>query len=578
MVLFATLRRAYRFCSYLSIQPHTYSTGMNLSKIIECVPNFSEGRDQAVINSIAQSIRDIHGCTLLHVDSGADTNRTVFTFVGSPNSVVEAALAASKVARTLIDMRKHSGEHPRLGALDVCPFIPVKNASMEDCVSCSKIFGRQLSEQLEVPVYLYEQSQEREYRKQLADVRRGEYEGLPQRLHSEGWEPDFGPNTFVPEWGATVCGARKYLIAYNVNLLGTKEQAHRIALNIREAGRGPNERGLFKQVRAIGWWLEDRNISQVSINLGDWEVTNFHTVFEECKRQARSLKLSVIGSELVGLVPLSALLEAAEFYIQQDDLFIMEERQKVQLVADRVGLNALSMFEPDKRIIEYMLPLPPTPLLSMSVREFVESVGARSPVPGGGCVAALMSSLGAALGLMYCQLSYGQRKYSDIDPLMRSSLPVLGAACRELLLMVQEDSDAFDSILRASRMERGSAESNQLREEALQAATRRAIESPLQVIRIASRCWESMVQVARVGNPNALSDLQVGARALETGIWGAWRNVEANLPALKDKQLCAEASELSARSYKEGQEACAQILEIIASRLAETAARDTSSK
>ena len=576
MVLLAILRCTFRLCNYLSIQPH--STGMDKCKIIECVPNFSEGRDKAVINSIAKSIQGIPGCTLLHTDPGVNTNRTVFTFVGSPTSVVEAALAASKVARTLIDMRKHSGAHPRLGALDVCPFVPVKNASMEDCVSCSKAFGQRLSQELGVPVYLYECSQEREHRRHLADIRRGEYEGLPQKLEAEGWEPDFGPGAFVPEWGATVCGARKYLIAYNVNLLGTKEQAHRIALNIREAGRGPSERGLFKQVRAIGWWLEDRNISQVSINLGDWEVTNFHTVFEECKRQAKSLKLSVLGSELVGLVPVSALLEAAKFYIQQDDLFIMEERQKVQLVADRVGLNALSTFEPNSRIIEYMLPLPPAPLLSISVQEFVESVGARSPAPGGGCVAALVSSLGAALGLMYCQLSYGQRKYSDVDTLMRASLPVLSAAYQQLLRMVQEDSDAFDSVLAAGRMERGTPEAGTQREEALQAATRRAIESPLQVIRIASSCWKSMVQVARLGNPNALSDLQVGARALEMGIWGACRNVEANLPALKDKQMCAEAREIYVRSYREGQEACEQILEIITNRLEELAARDTSSK
>ena len=576
MVLLTIFRGAYRLSNYRTI--HSIGiTGMFQSKIIECVPNFSEGRDQAVIDSIAKSIQDIHGCTLLHVDPGADTNRTVFTFVGSPNSVVEAALAASKVARTKIDMRKHSGEHPRLGALDVCPFIPVKNVSMEDCVSCSEIFGLRLSQELGVPVYLYEHSQPLEHRKQLADIRRGEYEGLSSKLQQEKWEPDFGPAAFVPEWGATVCGARKYLIAYNVNLLGTKEQAHRIALNIREAGRGPGDKGLFQKVRAIGWWLEDRNIAQISVNLGDWEVTNFHTVFEECKKQAKSLKLSVVGSELIGLVPLSALLAAAEFYIQQDDLFIMDERQKVQLVADRVGLNSLSMFEPNKRVIEYMLPVPPAPLLSMSVEAFVESVGARSPVPGGGCVAALMSSLGAALGFMYCQLSYGQRKYSEIDPIMRASLPVLGAASRQLSRLVQEDCDAFESILTAGRMERGSAEAAALREEALQAATRRAIESPLQVIRIASGCWEAMVQVARVGNPNALSDLQVGARALESGVWGACRNVEANLPALKDKLVCAEALELSVRSYKEGQEACELIQEIIASRLAETAAKETSS-
>ncbi|KAI6650627.1 hypothetical protein LOD99_7677 [Oopsacas minuta] len=537
------------------------------SKIIECVPNFSEGRDTAVIEEISKSIQAILGCTLLHVDAGVDTNRTVYTFVGSPDSVIEAALAASKVARTRIDMKKHSGEHPRLGALDVCPFIPVKNVSMEECVNYSKTFGSRLSAELNIPIYLYEQSQQLEYRRQLADIRKGEYEGLADKLIKPEWKPDYGSTIFVPEWGATVCGARKYLIAYNVNLLGTKEQAHRIALNIRETGRGPNERGLFDKVRAIGWWLEDRNIAQISINLGDWEVTNFHTVFEECKKQARALKLTVMGSELIGLVPLNALLQAAEFYIQQDDLFIMDEGQKVQLVADRVGLNSLSMFDPSKRIIEYMLTQPPTPLLSMSVREFIQSVGGRTPLPGGGCVAALTSSLGAALGFMYCQLSYGQRKYSDIDHIMRANLPVLNKAHQQLMLLVQEDSNAYESILEASRMKKGTPDENDKRNEAIQLATKRAINSPLQVIKIASSCWESLIQVAEVGNANALSDLQVGAKSLEIGIWGACRNVEANLPDLEDKQMCKEVEQLSARLYTEAQTAFDKIQQIIAGRL-----------
>ena len=542
-------------------------TQMIHSKVIECVPNFSEGRDHQVIEAITKSIQSIPGCTLLHVDPGVDTNRTVYTFVGSPTSVIEAALAASKVARANIDMRKQSGEHPRIGALDVCPFIPVKNVTMEECVKYSKEFGLRLSTELEVPVYLYEQSQQREYRRELADIRKGEYEGLADKLVKPGWKPDFGPVSFVPEWGATVCGARKYLIAYNVNLLATKEQAHRIALNIRESGRSPNERGLFDKVRAIGWWLEDKKLAQISINLGDWEVTNFHTVFEECKRQARALKLSVMGSELIGLVPLSALLEAAEFYIRQDDLFIMDEGQKVQLVVDRVGLNSLSMFEPSKRIIEYMLIQPPAPLLAMSVREFIDAVRDRTPLPGGGCVAALTSSLGAALGFMYCQLSYGQRKYSDIDPIMRASLPVLNTACQQLMLLVQEDNDAYESILEASRTKRGTAGEQQLRAEAMQVATRRAIESPLQVMKVGSSCLESLIQVAAVGNPNALSDLQVGAKSLEIGIWGACRNVETNLSMLEDKDMCREVEQLSARLYKEAQTDCEKIQQIIEGRL-----------
>ena len=544
-----------------------YASVRTMSKIIECVPNFSEGRNKAVIEAIGKSIEATPGCTLLNVEPGASTNRTVYTFLGAPDSVVEGALAASRVARRDIDMREQSGEHPRIGALDVCPFIPVRNATFEDCISCSKIFGQRLSEELGVPVYLYELSQELAYRKKLEDIRKGEYEQLPSKLGKEKWKPDFGSVEFVPEWGATVAGARKFLIAYNVNLLGTKEQAHRIALNIRESGRGPGEEGLFKEVRAIGWKLEEADLAQVSVNLGDWQVTNLHTVFEECKRQAAAMKLSVAGSELIGLIPLSAVLNAADFYIQQDDLFILEEEHKVRLVVDRVGLHSISPFEPNKRILEYMLTHEPAPLLSMSLREFIQSVGARSPLPGGGCVAALVSSLGAALGSMYGLLSYGQRKYEQLDPLMRECIPVLRTAYEQLMALVQEDSDAFESILKASRMKKDTQEESAKRGEAMQVATKRAIDCPLQVMKVASRCWEPMLKIAAVGNAQALSDLQVGAKALEFGLWGASRNVEANLPALKDEQFSLEAKQLSARLSKEGQEYSERIIKIVADRL-----------
>jgi glutamate formiminotransferase len=298
---------------------------MKGKKIVECVPNFSEGRNENVIEEIAEAIRQTPGCVLLDVDPGKSTNRTVYTFVGEPSAVVQGALNAARVARKLIDMRHHKGEHPRIGALDVCPFVPVANVTMDECVECAKEFARRASEELGIPVYLYEFAQPLEYRKKLSQIREGEYEGLAEKIKKPEWKPDYGPAEFIPEWGATVAGARNFLIAYNVNILGTKEQAHRIALNIREAGRGPNEPGLFKEVRAIGWWVEEYNMAQVSINLTNFKVTPPHIVFEEIKRQAAKLKVGVVGSELVGLIPLEAILMAAEYYIERENLFILDE-------------------------------------------------------------------------------------------------------------------------------------------------------------------------------------------------------------------------------------------------------------
>src|SRR5687767_7402500 len=284
------------------------SPSMPVSRIVECVPNFSEGRDRAVIDAIAGAIRATPGCTLLDVDPGQSTNRTVYTFVGEPEAVVEAALAAARQAHALIDMRRHHGEHPRMGALDVCPFVPVSGVTMEDCVACAREFGRRAAAELGIPVYLYEAAATEPHRTSLKQIRAGEYEGLPLKLLKPEWKPDFGPAELVPSWGATATGARFFLIAYNVNVLGTKEQAHRIALDVREQGRGPREPGTLPRVKAIGWWVEEYGMAQVSMNLDDYTVTPPHVAFAECARRARELKVAVAGSEIVGLVPLKAIL------------------------------------------------------------------------------------------------------------------------------------------------------------------------------------------------------------------------------------------------------------------------------
>ncbi|KAF6385058.1 hypothetical protein mRhiFer1_008882 [Rhinolophus ferrumequinum] len=303
-----------------------------MSRLVECVPNFSEGNNQEVIEAISQAVVRTPGCVLLDVDAGPSTNRTVYTFVGRPEDVVDGALNAARAAFRLIDMRRHKGEHPRMGALDVCPFIPVRGVSMDECVLCAQAFGQRLAEELGVPVYLYGEAAQMASRRTLPAIRAGEYEALPEKLKQAEWAPDFGPSSFVPSWGATATGARKFLIAFNINLLSTKEQAHRIALNLREQGRGADQPGRLKKVQGIGWYLDEKNLAQVSTNLLDFEVTALHTVYEETCREAKELNLPVVGSQLVGLVPLQAILDAANFYCEKENLFVLEEEQRIRLI------------------------------------------------------------------------------------------------------------------------------------------------------------------------------------------------------------------------------------------------------
>jgi glutamate formiminotransferase/formiminotetrahydrofolate cyclodeaminase len=536
-------------------------------KIVECVPNFSEGRDEKIINAIADAIKSTPRCTLLDVDPGKSTNRTVYTFVGDPKSIVEAALNAARVARKLIDMRKHKGEHPRIGALDVCPFVPVANVTMEECVECAKEFGRRLAEELGVPVYLYEYAQPLEYRKKLPQIREGEYEGLPEKIKKEEWKPDFGPAEFVPEWGATVTGARFFLIAYNVNILGTKEQAHRIALNIREAGRGPNQPGLFKEVKAIGWWVDEYNLAQVSINLTNYKVTPPHIVYEEIKRQAQELKVGVVGSELVGLIPLEAVLMAADYYIEKEDLFVLDEDQKIKLVIERMGLNSISKFDPKKKIIEYMLEEEPTePLANSSVRDFIIQISARTPAPGGGSASAAIAAIGAALGCMVAQLTYGVRKFEHLTMKLREVIPPLYYKTRELISMIDADANAFNTYMEALRLPKNTPEEEAYRKNQMQEGLKKAIQVPLSTMKLADECWEPLKEVARFGNIASKSDIEVGAKALETGIWGAYRNVLINLPTIEDKEFTNTVKQEAEQIAEKAKENLEEILKIIEER------------
>jgi len=535
-----------------------------MKKIVECVPNISEGRDESIINACAEAVRKVSGVTLLDIDPGKSTNRTVFTFVGDPESIVEAAFQFSKTAYELIDMSKHSGEHPRMGAVDVVPFVPVANVTTEECVECSKRYGKRVGEELGVPVYLYEEASENPDRKMLRQIRSGEYEGIKNKIYKPEWKPDFGPQEFIAKSGATVTGSRFFLIAYNVNILGTKEQAHKIALNIREQGRNEKESGRLKAVKGIGWYVDEYNMAQVSINLDNYKITPPHIAFEECTKDAKAMNLAVCGSELVGLIPLEAMLMAADYYIEKENLFILDERQKIRLAIDRLGLSSISEFDPDKRIIEYMIEEESNePLASLTVRDFVELVGARTSAPGGGSVSALIASLGAALGAMVGWMSYGNKKFEHLDSTMRKLIMPLHNKMKELIPLIDADSNAFTDYMSAMKMPKKTKEEQRLRKEKIQEGMKKAINVPLSVMRISDSCWEWMIQMASHGNIASKSDLEVGAKSLETGIWGAFKNVEINLPTIENKkyknEILDEANMILENASKNFKKVCATL-------------------
>jgi glutamate formiminotransferase / formiminotetrahydrofolate cyclodeaminase len=538
-----------------------------MKKIVECVPNFSEGRNPETIEAIAKAIRETPDCRLLDVDPGASTNRTVYTFVGSPEAVVEGALAAARVARERIDMRSHKGEHPRFGAMDVCPFIPVVGVTMEECVAIARTFGRRAAEELRVPFFLYEEAAGHDYRRKLPDVRAGEYEGLAARLDDPRWTPDFGPAEFVPSWGATATGARKFLIAYNVNILGTSNQAHRIALNLREGGRGEDEPGRLKDVKGMGWYVDEYNLAQVTVNLNDYTVTPIHVLYEEVKKDAAELNVGVAGSEIVGVVPLEAILMAAEYYIEKENLFILDEDQKVRLAVERLGLNSVAPFHPQEKIVEYIVAEPPDePLANLPVRGFIEEVASRSSAPGGGSVSALLAALGTGLGSMVGKLTFGVRKFEDLDAKMREIIPPLHTLSKELIPMIDADTNAFTEYMEGLRMPRDTEKQRAARSTKMQAGLKTAIRVPLKTMQFGDEAWEAMCEVARYGNPASKSDVQVGARALETGIWGAYQNVLINMGGIRDeafkKEILAEAEGMMDRA----KEKCAEVLTILDER------------
>jgi glutamate formiminotransferase/formiminotetrahydrofolate cyclodeaminase len=507
-----------------------------MRQLIECVPNFSEGRDLGLIRQITDEIERVEGVSLLHVDPGKSTNRTVVTLAGAPDRVTEAAFRAIKLAGQLIDMRRHTGEHPRMGATDVCPLIPIAGISMEEAARHAVALARRVGTELGIPVYLYEDAQPNPARKNLATIRSGEYEGFFKKIQDPAWRPDFGPAEFNAQTGATVIGARDFLVAYNVNLNTTStRRANAIAFDVREAGR-PGLPGTLKAVKAIGWFIEEYGGAQVSMNLTNLAVTPLHVAFDEVCRAAGQRGIRVTGSELVGLVPLETMLAAGRYFLRKQQRSLgVSEPDLIHIAVKSLGLDELGPFQPEERIIEYKLRAGTAArrLVDRSVAGFVNETASESVAPGGGSVAALLGALGAGLGTMVANLSSHKRGW-DARWEEFSEWAVRGQALKDdLLRLVDEDTQAFNRVMAALGMPKGTPEEQEARAEALEAANRGAIEVPYRVMEAAFASFPLLKAMAEHGNPASASDAGVGALCARSAVLGAWLNVRTNLVGLK---------------------------------------------
>jgi len=546
-----------------------------MPKLVECVPNISEGRDRDAIEAIAAEIRGVNGVALLDVDPGADTNRTVYTFVGPPDAVAEAAVRMARKAAALIDMSRHQGEHPRLGAIDVCPIVPVSGVTMAECVDIARALGRRLADELQIPIYFYEHAATRDERRSLASIRAGEYEGLPEKLANPTWVPDSGPPVFNPRLGATVVGAREFLIAYNVNL-NTRDRrlAHEIALNIREAGRlRRDERGngvtnpdgtparvagRLKATRAIGWYIEEYKQAQVSINLLDFRTTPLHVVFDTVKDEAERTGLRVTGSELVGMTPLQPLVDAGRFYLRMQRKSAGEpESELIDVAVRTLGLGQLAPFDAQKKIVEYAVRTP-APLMSLPVADFVDAVSSSTPVPGGGSAAALAGSLGAALAAMVANLTIGR---SGHDDQRLNDMAVQAQATKQRLTeLVDEDARSFNRVMDAMRMPRTTDAERRARDQALQAAYRHAAEVPLETARLSLSVLELARVAALEGRADAASDAGASALLARAAVHGAALNVLINLQTLDDETFVRACRDEVDRLRALARQACDEVV------------------
>lgn len=557
--------------------------------LIECVPNISEGRDRAKIDAIAAAAAAVEGVRVLDVDPGKATNRTVITLVGAPGPVCEAAFRLVRKAQELIDMRTHRGEHPRFGATDVCPLVPISGITLQELVPYAQRLGERIGTELGIPVYLYEHAAREEKRRNLANNRAGEYEGLPRKLADPAWKPDHGPAAFtesVARSGAVAVGARKLLVAYNVNLNTTStRRANAIAFDIREAGRVKRDGdpltgkpvldaagnpvtipGKLKSVKGIGWFIEEYGIAQLSLNLTDLDVTPLHVAFDEACKSAQERGIRVTGSELVGLVPKQALLDAADFFLKRQERSLgISEREKIKIAVKSLGLDDLAPFDPEKRVIELLLAdAAEERLVRMDLKRFSEETANESPAPGGGSVAAYCGALGAALGTMVANLSAHKRGW-DARWEEFSQWAVKGEAYRrELLRLVDEDTRAYDRILAAMGLPKGSPEQVAARKDAIREATKGAILVPLRTLEVCVQSMEVMRAMTEKGLKASVSDAGVGALCARTGALSAYLNVRINCLGLDDetwkKDVLAKAEALKAQAEAVETEVMTQVL------------------
>jgi glutamate formiminotransferase/formiminotetrahydrofolate cyclodeaminase len=521
-----------------------------MEPIIECVPNFSEGRRPEVIKQITDVIETVPGVRLLNVDPGKATHRTVVTFVGSPAAVVEAAFLAIRTAGEVIDMRKHKGEHPRMGATDVCPLIPVAGITMEETAAWAQKLAERVGKELNLPVYLYEAAQPHKHRSNLSVIRAGEYEGFFKKIRLPEWKPDFGPAEFDARRGATVIGARDFLVAYNVNLNTTStRRANAIAFDVREAGRvvpqpdGTKTQipGTLKAVKAIGWYIEEYGVAQISMNLTNLRITPVHKAFDEVCRAAAERGIRVTGSELVGLIPLQAMLDAGRYFLEKQQRSVgVSEKELIRIAILSMGLDELGPFNPEERIIEYLLrSTADEKLVRMSLANFADETASESPAPGGGSIAAYVGSLGAALGAMVANLSAHKKGWDDRWTLF-SAWAAKGQQYKdELLRLVDADTRAFNAIMSAFGLPKGTPEEKAARHEAIQTATKTAIEVPFRVMETAYASFELIRAMAADGNPNSVSDAGVGALCVRAAVQGAFLNVRINASGYADKAFVA---------------------------------------
>jgi glutamate formiminotransferase/formiminotetrahydrofolate cyclodeaminase len=544
-----------------------------MNQIVECVPNFSEGNDNEVLNSISAAISGSKGVSLLNVDPGKATNRTVMTFVGDPDSVVKAAFNAIKVASEKIDMSKHKGEHPRFGATDVCPLVPVANISLKELVPYAQQLAEMVAEELKIPVYLYEHAAKNNKRKNLADVRLGEYEGLQVKLLKKDWKPDFGPTIFNKKSGALAIGVRDFLIAYNINL-NTKSTrlANAIAFDVREKGRIKRKGhpvigeivkdqkgnpktipGSLKNVKAIGWYIEEFGISQISMNLTNINETPVHIVFQEVIKKADKRGVRITGSEIVGLIPLKSMLDTGKYFLKKQNRSIgIPEKDIIDIAIESLGLNQVKKFTPEKNIIEYFLNSLANDKkknIELTASEFSDEVTRESPAPGGGSVSAYVGSLGASLGAMVANLSSNKRGWENQVEMFSHIADQINVIRNELLLLVDEDSNAFNMIMLAFKLPNNSEKEKKIRLKSINESTIYAAKVPLKVMEKSYECYDLILKLAKEGNQNSISDAGVACLCVYTAIYGAYLNVKINLKDLpNDKSIIERANDILVKS------------------------------